>query len=588
MANAGNLTTVGVEFEFLLAVKTAEGGPDPHPEENRWLARRMASFPETSAEFKITVRNEIVDVLRDNRVLAVKSRNDNDLADKFEPTTEFGWTSSKERDVIGNATNLEPWIGVYTWDYTKENFENYHIGANHWVEQFADFHDKNSLKLYHTLDRDIDHIQERNLRVEYRGRGRPRPARFTDARDTFKKYAKVRTAEALREYEKRVSGEIDPNSVDIPGAIPFYRAWTCGQDVTIKPDNLPDDECMRLYRVPADSVSVPESFLSLDGDGNPVLDKDGYKILTRNPLKLYAWFQGELRTSILDYNHRDTIPAIRRACDALRGAFCIHKPMSAIKTGLHIHFGQEKGWTLLHLKKFSTLWLILEEDLEKLHRRDRSDGSNTYCLSNRDNCPISTAVRGGNKNCLSTIEDTDPDAYKSNMSQMNKHVPFTPSSTDTYNVIAHTREIINEVWKYQSITELSEGMSGDTGFLYVKFKIYGDVVSFMKEKETGTLEIRLMQGTLDAYHIERWMKICERIIMYCRDTPDVQFYDGIHRLLSHSAPLEEIIGLPGEYLQWFRDQQGNLGYFEYPDHNRVNWDDPFMAPGFGATHAPET
>ncbi|KAI1658345.1 hypothetical protein F4813DRAFT_395724 [Daldinia decipiens] len=586
-SNTGHLTTVGVEFEFLLAVKTAEGGPDPHQEDKRWLARRLEAYDDLSNEFRITVRNEIIDELRKNGVLAVKSWGDNELADEFVPSTEFGWTYSKEEDLIGNATNLKSFIGEYTWDYSIENSENYHIGAKHWVEQFVDFHEKNSLELHRTLDRDIDLLGERNLQVIYKGLGSKRPVRFNEARTRFKKYAKARTVEALEEYEKQVSREIDPKAVNIPGSNPLYRAWTCGVDPTIKPHDYQDYQCMLLYRVPADSDSVPDSFISLDANGNPVLDKDGYKTLTQNPLNLYDWYQGELRTSILDYNNSDTIPAIRRACAALRGAFCIHKPMSLIQTGLHVHFGQAGGWTLLHLKKFSTLWLILEEDLEKLHRRDRSDKSNDYCLSIREHCPINKALHGKPPlDCLSTVENSDPEAYGRSMIEMSNHVPFTLSSTDTYNVSDEIRKIVNEVWKYQRITELSEGMSNYTD-LYVKFRISGDLLSTNREKESGTLEIRLMQGTLDADHIERWMKICERIINYSRDTSNSDFYSGIHKILRNSAPLEEIIGLPARYLDWFTERQGTSGYFEYPDKDRVNWDDPFMPPGYGATHLPE-
>ncbi|KAI0111716.1 hypothetical protein F4814DRAFT_364121 [Daldinia grandis] len=579
---ASNRTTVGVEFEFLLAVKP-EGikAPDPHPEERRWQARRLGKYTTDDPEFTITVRNEIIDKLRGKGVLAVKSAGDYILAAGFLSTKDFGWTSSKEQDVAGNALGLLPWEGSYAWDYFKTNALNIDLGSEAMMEQFADFHKANSLELHCTSDSDLDTIIERQLQIIYRGFGRKRRVQFQKTRDRFKILAKDRTRKALEEYELRVTGEVDPNSIDLPGAAPLYRAWTCTLDFSIKPDPASEsfyERCIHLYQVPKDTSRIPASFISQDEDGNDTFIK--------NPIELYTWYQGELRTSILDYNHSDTLPAIQRACATLRESFCIHKPTSAIQTALHIHFGQEEGWSLLHLKKFSTLWLIVEEDLEKLHRRDRSNGSNGYCLSNRRHSPISYSLRHELDDNLSDIEQKNPRVYRENMNEMRNHVPFRPTSTDSYNLDEHIRNVIYEIWKYPNITELSRGMAGENN-TYAKLRIAGNQASTITAWQKGTIEIRLMQGTLDAGHIAHWMKICERLIIWSRDSTAQEFYDGLLRTLGDLTPLGDIIGIPEETKLWFQDQQGDSGYFEYPDQDRVNWGEPFMVPGHGATHGPE-
>lgn len=261
----------------------------------------------------------------------MKSWNDTELVMNFKPSTEFSWTYSKEQDLIRNSTKIMPFAGEYRWDYSQDNKVNIPVGANHWLDQFEDFHKENSLEFHHTLDEDIDLIQERQLYVNYKGpRQWPKTAQFNLARKKFREFAKNRTLEVLGEYEKRVSEEVDPNAIDIHGSNPLYRAWTCGVDLTIMPDDFPHDECMRLYRVLKDSDSIPDSYLSFNEDGSPLLDKDGYQILSQNPLKLYSWYQGELRTPILDYNHWSTMTAIRKAVSII--------PESNANPIFHIYF----------------------------------------------------------------------------------------------------------------------------------------------------------------------------------------------------------------------------------------------------------
>ncbi|KAI0852807.1 hypothetical protein F5Y00DRAFT_272439 [Daldinia vernicosa] len=546
----------------------------------------MGTLEESDPRLRITARNEIIDRLRNNKVLAVKTA-DTGLEAGFEPSPQFGWTSSMEQDVIGNSTSLNEWKpSPFRWDYSS-NLESIKNASELWAKEFVDFHEQNSLELHRTLDSDIDHIPDEILKVLWRGEGRrKRERRFQEARDAFRELAKNRTREALREYQKKVESEIDGLSVKIAGADPLFSAWTCGVDVSIKPyirnqNHVQYQRCMSLYRVPGGSRSVHNSFLSLDEDGKPVLDGDGRHVLIKNPLELYAWYPGELRTPILNYNQPASLNTIRMACAALRNNFRIHKPTSAIQSGLHIHFGQDKGYGLLHLKKFSTLWLILEESLERLHRRDRSNESNRYCLPNRVRSPIAVSLKANTRDDLSAIEEEDPEAYKENMAEMNNHVPFTPDEGDTFN-LGQIRNIIHEVWKYQTVSEVTDGMSG-VNSPYVKYHISGKDVSKVQEYLKGTLEIRLMQGTLDAEHILRWMKICERIIIYSRDTTARQFRNGILRILS-LEPFNKVIGIPDGIMEWFREQQGISGYFEYPDEDRVDWEDPFMVPGHGATH----
>ncbi|KAI1800532.1 hypothetical protein F4811DRAFT_564703 [Daldinia bambusicola] len=456
------------------------------------------------------------------------------------------------------------------------------------LSDFVQFHTDNGLPLHETTHRYIDSIQDARLEFSFT-KGHKRPAQYRAARKAFKESAKARVSEALQEYERELeASQCDPNFVDVPDAMPRYRAWTCGLDesLTLTHNSL-YNRATDTYRISdLARINAPPSYLNAAKDG-----------FVRNPIELYEWFEGELVSPILDYDHHDTIPSIQRACAALRDNFRIHKPTSTILSGLHIHFGQEAGWDLLTLKKFTTLWLVLEESLERLHRRDRSDATNKYTCSLRMWSPVAQELRRGQPmKFRSNIETADPATFAQNMSEMVQHVP---SSTEYYRDVEKlVRNVITEVWKYTSISDLGTGMTptlvpqvplDPDRTTCMSFRMYGDTHSVPNDEEPCTMEIRIMQGTLDADHIAHWMRICERLIVFSRDSTPREFYNGISDLVTGSRALEEVVGIPAATMDWFRARvsQGDDGqdiYFRYPDNDEIDWSYPFMTPGYGDTY----
>lgn len=70
-----NATTIGFEFELLVAVcKAQEIFPDPHPNDLRWLSDRLINKDLEPLAFKFTCRNNIVDLLNANGVVAHKTK----------------------------------------------------------------------------------------------------------------------------------------------------------------------------------------------------------------------------------------------------------------------------------------------------------------------------------------------------------------------------------------------------------------------------------------------------------------------------------------------------------------------------------
>jgi hypothetical protein len=69
-------TTIGFEFEFLLAVSRIKNDcPDPHPDDNRWLSDHLIDVADITPAYKYTACNRVIDELRKNNVPARKMNN---------------------------------------------------------------------------------------------------------------------------------------------------------------------------------------------------------------------------------------------------------------------------------------------------------------------------------------------------------------------------------------------------------------------------------------------------------------------------------------------------------------------------------
>ncbi|TRX98914.1 hypothetical protein FHL15_000256 [Xylaria flabelliformis] len=546
----GNATTIGFEFELLVAVARAqEGFPDPHPTDHRWLSDRLINEDEGAMSYKYTVRNKIIDQLNLSGVVAHKIEEDwfTESTEDFQYWDSLEYESSNRNDIVLN------WVGSYQWNGSETNDNNVKEAVRVLREQFIQYHKDNNIELYMTTQAVIKSVRD-NISSMIAGESTITGRRsivelWYDSvsllfRDEKKKHHSATSASC--DYR-------DPNSVLLEGADPRYYAWSCTDDVSIQ-DPFPTYED---YIVPIGSVPLlPNS-------------KDAYA----NPPHLYKWYPAEVVSSILDYDNPSTRETLKTACKTLRDELRIHKPAAAVHTGVHIHIGQQAGWTLLHLKKFATLWHLIEPDLYKLHRRDR--GRSIWCSPMGSQCNLARCVFGWDGDARYQATTTGP-LRRVYQAQMQTWVPF---------INGHSKlvEYFTNIWQYSTIGQLNAAMgSGRRSETCVRWRIIGKSLSLKAGSMIQTLEFRLMQGTLDAEHIWKWASIVERLVIFARDSTAEAFRETLQHLLDGNYP--SLIGLNQADIAWFESRLRD-GYFAYPEpDDKVNWADPFMIRGYGDTH----
>ncbi|KAI1386767.1 putative amidoligase enzyme-domain-containing protein [Hypoxylon trugodes] len=560
-----NRTTVGVEFEFSAAVARAEDFiADPHPQDGRYLSEALIDQNDDSARYMLTVRNRVIDVLRENGITAVKTEEKSTIP--FKPTRDFGWLNSLD-DMEENEKELEKWVGSYNWDPSQGHGVNITAACNQLAQQFVDFHIQNNLEFHKTRNASIDAVSKKVHTFIHRDHvSKPRAATLMAA--AVQSLFKLSADEALNqaaEDQKQANEEIDPLCVQLPGMDLKYRTWACTIDYSVVMDGVGH---VHYGKLPPGSIYDRK-------------DEDGEWAHISPPF-VYKWFPGELRTPILDYNHSETYPAIQKACAALRDAFRIHKPTSGIPSGIHIHIGQEAGWTLLHFKKFTTLWLILERCLQYLHRWDRSPDDNNWCASVRGTSNLNRGLTNpGSRESVHMPDPNTEDAARYD-AIMNKHIPVEQLPKDL-------RSMIGGVWRFNTIADLREALTSsiyDTSA--VRCRLEGEKSSNEVEPwNTNTIEFRMMQGTFDAEHIWNWMAVCNSLVIFTRDSTQEEFYNGLGDMYSGKRYPWQVVGVPREVGLWFnsrREGPDHTGFFQYVDKDKVDWADPFMVRGHGDTH----
>ncbi|KAI0490085.1 hypothetical protein F4859DRAFT_501684 [Xylaria cf. heliscus] len=540
LRDGGNATTIGFEFELLVAASRGqEILPDPHPKETRWLSDHLINRDEEGLAFKYTVRNKIIDQLNAGGVTAHKTEEywTDDFAEDFE------WWDSLEYDNPNGKEQIAlNWVGSYQWDNLRTADNNVHVGVRVLRDQFVKYCRDNKIELYMVTQAVMRSIRD-NLLFMVLGVSSSKDRRLI----AEKWYESVRLL-VRNQRQKHYSADSDnkdPNSVPLRMASDKYTAWSCTDDISIK-DPMPT---LEDYNIPAGTV--------------PVIPNSDYIY----PPELYKWFPAEVVSSVLDYDNPATLEALRTACETLRGELRIHKPMPTVRTGVHIHIGQQAGWTLLHLKKFATLWLLIEPAMYKLHREDRK--SSIWCTPMVASCRLATLIfgRGRDPKYLATTTGPVRMAYQA---QMDNYVPNVGRPK--------LREFFTNVWQYSNIRDLNAAMGSLGGQACIRWRIQGER---QLSDETGpfsaiqTLEFRLMQGTLDAEHVWKWA-----------NSTAEQFRNTIQHLLDRRFPV--LIGLNAADLAWFESRGASRqtdGHFTYPEPDgKVDWTDPFMIPGYRDTH----
>ncbi|TGJ87472.1 hypothetical protein E0Z10_g1248 [Xylaria hypoxylon] len=358
--------------------------------------------------------------------------------------------------------------------------------------------------------------------------------------------------------EMHYAPEDDPDPSLVPGldVDSRYTRWSCTDDISIE-TSWPTAS---NYIVPPGSVPI-----------DPYSQKP-----VGSPPDLYKWFGAEVVSSVLDYDNPQTYPTLKTACGAIRDAMRIHKPMAFIESGVHVHVGQQAGWTLLHLKKFATLWQLVEPSLFKLHRKDRKESH--WCEAMVWNSHLARLVYRRDDRYTAygaTVTGPKRTLYET---QMRQYIPELGRRR-------RLQEYFYHLWLYDTINELNSAMypvgSGCVRWIISGNKLSDEPGAFRKLQ---TLEFRLMQGTLDADHIWKWTSILERLVVFARDSTADVYRNAVAELLEQELP--DALGLNKDDMAWFKSRATDGDHFAYPENGEINWSDPFMIPGHGDTHNP--
>ncbi|KAI5868351.1 hypothetical protein GGS23DRAFT_592130 [Durotheca rogersii] len=366
----------------------------------------------------------------------------------------------------------------------------------------------------------------------------------------------------------------DPNHIRVVGLSDIYRAWSVTEDTSVDGEGM----IMSRYEIPRHVQ---------------------FRFPSGSPLSEYRWFGAEVISPVLPVGTEVTAETIRRACASLRNRFRIHKPMER-STGFHVHLGHKHGWNLLHLKRFITLWLLIETTLVRIHRKDRgSDYMKIWCGPLTETTRLARYHGATNNIEREIFEDyvprTAPYARNRNQQRMRAHVPM-------HLLEEKLADFVNHVWLYTSIDSIVDAFSGAASMRPgVRIRISGNKVS--QRPGSGlpqTIEVRTMQGTLDADHINHWIVVLTRILYYTRRATDEEYRMMLEEVLNTATPtrdvgrLLEALGVPDRTTQYFLDgarrkldAKSGVKWWAYPDDDLVDWADPFMARGHGATHGPE-
>ncbi|KAI0967068.1 hypothetical protein F4678DRAFT_475506 [Xylaria arbuscula] len=591
--------TFGVELEFLVmqcpkAKRDSQGQlviMDPHPNEPRWLSKQMADWELKDLNTEIQNGNEnmylytaengtisyiededgyekrdrysrtkLTRVLRDRGLVVIKwpepEINREERYINFVPINDFDESedSDDEREEdFPNSSRLGDFSSNYTWHPGMTANENTERCLLQWEHDFEAYHDSKNLKIYRTRDIDIERLVENQCTVTPE-RG---SLRLQDLQHRIRERLTAKRIESKQDREDERNRQVDPLHVEVQGLRQQYKAWT----VTID--------------------------MSVDGNG---MTKERYANTDNaDPLGEYHFFGAEVVSPVLPMGDERSREAVRVACGALRDALRCHKPMH-VSTGLHVHMGNAKGWTLFQAKKFATFWFLTESTILKLHRVDR-DLDEKWCAKIRGGSRLWRALFSPSPERREEDAPAMPNSHPRMKVefgfQMLDHVPASE-------ITQQERLFLHYVWHYDSINFLDFGLGENTVCRTgIKWRIRGRNSSLEKQfgehTSPGTIEARIMHGTLDADHINNWVRLLEHIVHVVRDYSATDYRDALRRFVQNRTldQLLDVLQVSDDLKAYWRDpkrRDSEDKYWEYPDKDLVDWTDPFNVPGYKATH----
>ncbi|KAI8964424.1 hypothetical protein F5Y11DRAFT_345570 [Daldinia sp. FL1419] len=573
------------KLEFLVAIASGmtdkrtvfgldgeEYRPDPHPREKRWISKRLSGLdinPEEYNRNNILFRRYAV-----RRIVRVMLRN---RLQTHEDNMAMHGDYMSESDFSGDERPYWPQI-VHRFTVNapynpfRTHYENGIIGFR-FVDEFHKFCAEQKIDIIKMTSRDIHTVYSRVIECLYDW---PSGTHRSQVTSHFEHKLKQSVEDQKSLDKVSLAAADDPLRVDIRGLDWRYRAWSVVEDVSVDGAGMTPDR----YNIP------PYSF-------------------SKVPMKDYLWFGAEVVSPPMPFDNEASLFAIERACGVIRNYFRCHKPME-VSTGLHVHLGHKHGWNLLQAKRFITLWTLSENTLIHLHRKDRGAPRMLKWCGNLIHATClgqalfhsSEAVRYRQGGCLPRASPSEKKRHQENLTN---HVNIT-------NLPANVLEFLRNVWMYPTLSELASAMAGgkdgNDDYLRPSIRVR---VSGEKKSDTArmnipqTIEVRTMQGTLDADHLRQWLTVLRRLIALSFEAPPETFLNAVNSIVeaqkSNQDGVKDILtalNVPPRTLHYFTSRNHRRGdpttndvWWVYPDNDMVDWDQPFMAPGHSATHGPQ-
>ncbi|KAI1265024.1 hypothetical protein F5Y18DRAFT_386909 [Xylariaceae sp. FL1019] len=259
-----------------------------------------------------------------------------------------------------------------------------------------------------------------------------------------------------------------------------------------------------------------------------------------------------------------------------------------VTSGLHVHLGHSKGWTLDQLKRFACFWFLAEDTIMHLHRKDRGTDEK-WCAKMKTSSNLWQALYSDDRNVReeyeSIVEWHSEELNEQYLAFMREEVPNMPG-LDQLDL-----GYLRALYRISSITNLRWAMNSDEVRVGLRWRVGGYTSTFDPQAtmKSQTIEARIMAGTLDADHIINWITILEHIVTIARDWSRTRFRRMLERFIpNRTLPnLLREIGVSEQVQAYWLDprrRDGTNTWWEYPDRDRVDWQQPFNVRGHRATH----
>ncbi|KAI8626451.1 putative amidoligase enzyme-domain-containing protein [Xylariaceae sp. FL1651] len=235
------------------------------------------------------------------------------------------------------------------------------------------------------------------------------------------------------------------------------------------------------------------------------------------PIGPYTWVNCELSSVVMGPNeYAKQIQDVCRVLATLR----VHLNES---TSVHVHVGRgDEPFSLLTLKKFATLQWLTERVLLELHHPSRLN--NKYCYRLNKCSQLATKSQAA-------LSAEERNLDEKGVDQMDKFVPMGLTK------LRHSQ--IRHIWGCKTIQEVALLMQGDREKIPSSRAMFErGAVGFQRFLPAGksggnlqTFEWRQMSGSIDAKHINQWVKTCLAFTDFCRLSNPATFKKLIEKVI---------------------------------------------------------